>query len=315
MPMHEHPHRLEAVTGVLLEARVGSTDGVDWTRVKLGVGGRCIQAIAFDDDVAWLGRLLSPLGAETFDLLHPPGLSQPVVTGVRPARSPGVLRHLPPALCPVAGTVPGIRDLVDSIATAPLRAFVDGVFARRDVHDAFWMLPASIAHHHAHAGGLAAHSLEVAADIATQSTLTRTERDLGIAAALLHDIGKVWSYDGLRLTRAAQAMGHELLGLSRLEHALSALEAAWEDGAHAMRVLLSGQARRRADGSQPYALVQRLRACDQRSAERARHAGSSRAARAWMPVPFASDDDAGRMSPGAYYRVRTPPDSRNPFRL
>lgn len=158
------------------------------------------------------------------------------------------------------------------------------------------------------------HSLEVAEDIATQSSLTRAERDLGIAAALLHDIGKVWSCDGRRLTRAAQAMGHELLGLSRLEQALSVLEDAWEDGAHAMRVLLSGQARRRADGSHPYALVQRLRACDQRSAEHARHTGSSRAGRAWMPTPFASGATAGRTSACTPYRMRARPDGVSPSR-
>lgn len=191
MPAHEQSHRMEAVTGVLLEAYIGSTGSVEWTRVKLGVDGRRIDALAFDHDVAWLDRLLSPLDAETFDLLQPPGRARAIVTGTRTAPSAGVLRHLPAVLCPVEGVLPGIRDLVDAIATAPLRAFVEGVFSRRDVHNAFWTLPGSIAHHHAHAGGLAMHSLEVAEDIATQSSLTRTERDLGIAAALLHDIGKV----------------------------------------------------------------------------------------------------------------------------
>jgi len=284
MQMPECLPRVTSVTGVVLDARSRGSNGAEGTDLTLGVNGEHLEALAFSDDELWRWRLVVPVVAETFGLIHTPGMPRPIITLACPAASAAVLRHLPDSLCPVAGIVSGTRRLVDAIGATPLRRFVESVFARRDVHDLYWTLPASIAHHHAYPGGLAVHSLEVACDIATQSTLTGTERDLGIAAALLHDIGKVWSYDGRRLTRAASAMGHELLGLTRLEPALSRLEHAWEDGALAMRVLLSGQARRRPDGSYPYALVQRLRACDQRSAECARHTGASRAGRAWAPV-------------------------------
>ena len=81
-------------------------------------------------------------------------------------------------------------------------------------------------------------------------------------------------------------LGHELLGLSRLEKDLKDLEAEWPDGAYAMRVLLSGCGRMRQDGSMPSALVARLRAADQRSCEneRARH----EPLRAWRPKRWLS---------------------------
>lgn len=292
MQPHEHMPRMQAVRGVLLSASIATEGGTELTELHLGIDGRRVEAIAFGHDVKWLDRFCAPLSEETYDLLKVSNLARPIATRTRPCADSALLRHIPTCQCPVAGVVAGTRDLVGAIEAEPLRAFVESVFARRDVHDRYWTLPASMAHHHSFEGGLAAHSLEVAADIATQSTLTGTERDLGIAAALLHDIGKVWSYDGKQMTRAAWAMGHELLGLARLEPAISTLERAWEDGALAMRVLLSGQARRRADGSYPYALVQRLRACDQRSAERARHIGGSRAGRAWSPAGFDSIDSA-----------------------
>src|SRR3546814_7913564 len=80
-------------------------------------------------------------------------------------------------------------------------------------------MPASAKHHHARPGGLAVHSLEVAEDLAGHIGLSDTERDLGVAGALLHDIGKVWSYTPDMFPNSANlAMGHELIGLRSEEH-------------------------------------------------------------------------------------------------
>src|SRR3546814_3404361 len=119
-------------------------------------------------------------------------------------------------------------------------------------------MPASAKHHHARPGGLAVHSLEVAEDLAGHIGLSDTERDLGVAGALLHDIGKVWSYTPDMFPNSANlAMGHELIGLCRLEQNLARLEDAWPDGAYVMRCLLSGQTRMRANGSLPSSLLPR----------------------------------------------------------
>lgn len=197
------------------------------------------------------------------------------------------LSLLPPHICPIDGVHAGTIHLVRQIATLPLRSLVERALRDREVCDRFWKMPASARHHHAFPGGLALHSLQVADDLAGQSCLEGHERDLCIAAGLLHDIGKVWSYTkDMFLDTAARAMGHELLGLCRLERELRVLEGEWPDGAYAMRVLLSGCGRMRTDGSMPSALLYRLRAADQRSCEAER--ANRDPFRAWRPKHWLS---------------------------
>ena len=189
---------------------------------------------------------------------------------------------LPMDICPVEGTYMGTLELIESINTPPLHRMLLRIFRQRDVIARYWTIPASARHHHAFPGGLAFHSLEVARDLAEQAAVGGHERDLCVAAGLLHDIGKVWSYTSdMFLNNAARAMGHELVGLSRLERELKVLESEWPDGAYAMRVLLSGCGRMRQDGSMPSALVARLKAADQRSCELDRN--SKDPSRVWRP--------------------------------
>lgn len=212
----------------------------------------------------------------------------PILIAARPDDfANDALDLLPRDACPVEDVHADTLALIRKIETVPLRGFVQGTLQDRDINARYWTMPASARHHHAFPGGLAAHSLEVAQDLAGQSCLEGHERDLCIAGGLLHDIGKIWSYtEDMFLATPARAMGHELLGLSRLEKDLKDLEAEWPDGAYAMRVLLSGCGRMRQDGSMPSALVARLKAADQRSCEneRARH----EPLRAWRPKRWLS---------------------------
>lgn len=197
--------------------------------------------------------------------------------------------HLPETICPIEGIVLGVKALVESIQAVPLRCFLKKVFQRRDVFQHFWTMPASAKHHHAGPGGLSVHSLEVARDLASHGGLSDVELDLGIAGALLHDIGKVWSYTSDMFPNAAGlAMGHELVGLSRLEPELLTLEEAWPDGAYVMRCLLSGHSRVRGNGSLPTSLLPRIKACDQRSCEQDRAGNHKRNSYcpAWTPQPW-----------------------------
>ena len=197
--------------------------------------------------------------------------------------------HLPATICPIEGTIEGIQNLTLQLETAPLRDFLMAVFQRRDVFQSFWTMPASAAHHHSYAGGLALHSLEVAQDIASNAGLSDTERELGIVGALMHDIGKVWSYtQDMYPNTANLAMGHELVGLSRLEPELAALEAQWPDGAYAMRTLLSGNSRKRSNDKLPISLLARIKACDQRSCEQdhARNPRRRATSQIWLPQPW-----------------------------
>lgn len=199
------------------------------------------------------------------------------------------LFYMPHDSCPIPGTVQKLKSLVDSIKADPLRTFIIAVLQRRDVYEAFWTMPASLRDHHSFRGGLAAHSLEVASDLASHAGLTELERELGLVGALLHDIGKVWSYTSdMFPNTAGMAMGHELIGLSRLEPQLQKLEQEWADAAYVMRSLLSGNAWKRGNGSLPSSLLPRIRACDQRSCERDMVSRTSRrhGRPVWTPTPF-----------------------------
>lgn len=206
----------------------------------------------------------------------------PVVTDAQPDEINRALYQLPENICPVEGVYVDTLDLIDQIKSAPLHDLVSRVFVNRDICARYWTMPASAKHHHAWAGGLATHSLEVATDLAQQSVLADHERELGIAGGLLHDIGKVWAYtDDMFPNTANRAMGHELIGLSRLERELKVLESHWPDGGYAMRVLLSGCGRMRPNGSMPSALVARIKAADQRSCEAERN--SKDPSQTWKP--------------------------------
>lgn len=127
--------------------------------------------------------------------------------------------------CPVDGTVSQVRDMVRAISSVPLRQFMASVFTLSDVFRWYWTCPASIAHHHRGPGGLATHSLEVAVASSSVHGLEPTQRDLVVAHALLHDVGKLWSYSEGQLTDEAERVGHEQVGYRRLVPMLTTLRA------------------------------------------------------------------------------------------
>jgi hypothetical protein len=239
--------------------------------------------------------LSQPLVEQSYQLVEWGGRANdsqhtPVLIQAEAAPINNSLCYLPDEICPVEKVFENALQLIADIKADPLRDMVQQVFENRDILSKFWIMPASGKHHHAYPGGLAKHSIEVAQDMAQHTGLTQVELDLGIAGGLLHDIGKLWSYTSeMYLNEAGKAMGHEMIGLTRMESYLKELESHWPHGAYAMRVMLQGSSRARPDGNMPYALVMRLRACDQRSCERDK-ANVNHKSRSWMPQPWMPAD-------------------------
>lgn len=277
-------------TGVILSATMAR--GHDQPRtVRIGQDESGFEALAFN--ASWLDLALEgPLVTWTLQLARADETNRlPILLGLDEDPFSDGLMHLPDDVCPVEGVALRIKALIAGIKAAPLRTFVRNVFRRRDVLNAFWIMPASGRDHHSYPGGLAVHSQEVADDLSVHRGLSDVELDLGIAGALLHDIGKIWSYtDDMFPNAASLAMGHELVGLCRLEPELARLERAWPDGAYVMRCLLNGNSRMRENGSHPSSLLQRIKACDQRSCERDRAASGSRRSSRPVWTPRAWDD-------------------------
>ena len=133
--------------------------------------------------------------------------------------------RIPSDRCPEPGTVLQVCDMVKAIESEALRRFMACVFSIDDVFHYYWTCPASLAHHHRGAGGLAIHSLEVAVAASSVHGLTPWQRDLVMVYALLHDVGKLRSYEDGDLTEEASRIGHEQIGYRMLRPAIDQLNA------------------------------------------------------------------------------------------
>ena len=94
-----------------------------------------------------------------------------------------------------------LHALIDSVVEPHLRALLERAFdGSREPGATFAVAPAAVRNHHAYRHGLLEHSLivgETAAGVA--SRFASVDRDLVVAGALLHDIGKTQAYttDGM----------------------------------------------------------------------------------------------------------------------
>ena len=87
-----------------------------------------------------------------------------------------------------------LRALIATIQGAELRALVEGVLSG-ETWARFRAAPAAKRYHQAYAHGLLGHTLSVAQGVsALASTFGDIDRDVAVAGALLHDIGKLDAY-------------------------------------------------------------------------------------------------------------------------
>lgn len=121
-----------------------------------------------------------------------------------------------------------LATLLGTIDTPPLKALVAEVLADEELMRAFKRSPAGVKQHHAYAGGLLEHVvnlLRLADRIAP--LYPALDRDLLIAGVLFHDIGKTVELEserGFSYTDAGQLLGHVLLGLELLEAKIQAVQ-------------------------------------------------------------------------------------------
>jgi 3'-5' exoribonuclease len=110
---------------------------------------------------------------------------------------------------------PGLREAVDRVLDAETRA-------------AMRSLPATVEGHHSYAGGLLEHTVGVATlSRETAQLHPRLRIDLLVAAALLHDVGRVVELGRgpvFRPTDEGRLLGHVHLGLRLIEERASALD-------------------------------------------------------------------------------------------
>lgn len=128
---------------------------------------------------------------------------------------------LPTSPADTAEMLAELEGMVDSIQNSYLRDLLLGFFRDSRWRDRFCTVPAAKANHQAYLGGLLEHTLNVARAAAAAVRLyPRLDRDLMLAGAILHDIGKIeeYSYDRfIDFTDQGRLLGHIIMGVSEVD--------------------------------------------------------------------------------------------------
>ena len=149
----------------------------------------------------------------------------------QPAETPDDLSpFLPPLPQDHAAHRARFMEVVRAVRSTPLKALLKEIF-RPDgaIWPCFETAPAAKSLHHSHRGGLLEHSGEVALLCErVAATLPHLDRDLLIAGALLHDIGKLDEMQSDlscgEYTAAGHLVGHVVLGTCTVASAIEKIE-------------------------------------------------------------------------------------------
>lgn len=109
-----------------------------------------------------------------------------------------------------------VHRLVESIGEESIKELLNAFFLDERFASRFKASPAAKKRHHAYIGGLLEHSLNVAKLCEKLGSFYNLNRDLLIAGALLHDIGKVREYvmrgGSIDISEEGKLIGHIVIG-------------------------------------------------------------------------------------------------------
>jgi 3'-5' exoribonuclease len=147
-----------------------------------------------------------------------------VITDATPVDDANLVEYVPSSGRDLAQMRGEFAALVDSIADAELQQVL-GIFIASPDYEEFARAPAAHIDAYAYLGGLLEHTLNVAnCALAVATTRMDIDPDLLLAAALLHDYGKIDAYDPLTFTESidGQLLDHAALTLIRLDRLVDA---------------------------------------------------------------------------------------------
>ena len=120
-----------------------------------------------------------------------------------------------------------LQNLIKTVRNPGLRALLETIFSG-NLYDKFIMNPAGMRMHHAYIGGLLQHSVDVAGiAIALAEQIGNLDKDLVVAGALLHDIGKlreISSQIGFPYTNEGRLLGHIAMSIIIVQEAAAKLK-------------------------------------------------------------------------------------------
>lgn len=120
-----------------------------------------------------------------------------------------------------------LQNLIKTVRNPGLRALLETIFSG-NIYDKFIMNPAGMRMHHAYIGGLLQHSVDVAGiAVALAEQIGNVDKDLVVAGALLHDIGKlreISSQIGFPYTNEGRLLGHIAMSIIIVQEAAAKLK-------------------------------------------------------------------------------------------
>ncbi len=149
------------------------------------------------------------------------------VTDAYPQEHPDLSDFLPSSARSQAEMIAELRERVEGLAE-PWRGLLSHLLLAEDFLPHFANAPAAKTLHHACVGGLLEHSLSMAHVAALLADhYPHVDRDLLIAGALVHDMGKVWEYSfegSFEVSEDGQLVGHIARAAFVIEQAAAELD-------------------------------------------------------------------------------------------
>ncbi|MEA2218836.1 MAG: 3-5 exoribonuclease [Solirubrobacteraceae bacterium] len=226
-----------AVEGVLVvrEAELQRRrDGEPCLRLRLGDRTGCLPCTVSDDveaagAIATVGATVHVTGRLQVSAVHGPELALHALRAAVPGTfDEAQLLDGPPRSAALMEA--DLRELVATVQDRDLRRLLDAVFG----HDAptwarYRAAPAAKRFHQAYRHGLLEHSLSVAQAVsAISATFAGIDRDVAVAGALLHDIGKLdaYAFEGtaIAMTDAGKLQGEIPLGYYRVRRLIDDID-------------------------------------------------------------------------------------------
>ncbi len=144
-----------------------------------------------------------------------------------------------------------LGEVIDSVASTPLRSMLRTMLLEDpEVAPRYHRAPAAKSHHHPFLSGLLEHSLTVVRRALglCLAEEAHVDRDVVIAGALLHDIGKIEEYaydqDSIDFTEVGNLIGHVSLGYHLVRQAIARQgDVPTETATNLLHIVLSHQGR------------------------------------------------------------------------
>jgi 3'-5' exoribonuclease len=137
-----------------------------------------------------------------------------------------------------------IRRIIRDMENPQLKSLLKSFFCDQEFTEKYYKAPAAIIHHHNYLGGLLDHSVEVLLICERLCDLfPKLDRDLLYTGALLHDVGKIRTYDydkvKIEMSRDSVLLDHLFMSADMVNDRMKSLKFSEELSQQVLHLILS----------------------------------------------------------------------------